>query len=93
MKAPRIRSRNLIRYSSFKQELDSKKKRSVIFCEAVAIYGIIIAIIMQGKFQSVVGDNFTDNDYFSGYSIFWAGNTVGWTNIACGYIHFLFFEL
>jgi len=71
VKAPRIRSKNLI---------------SVIFCEAVAIYGIIMAIIFQGK---MAGDShqfgqYEFKDYFGGYSIFWAGMTVGFSNLFCG---------
>jgi len=69
VKAPRIRSKNLI---------------SVIFCEAVAIYGIIMAIIFQGKMNKISGTDFSDQDYYSGYSIFWSGMTVGFANLFCG---------
>ena len=74
VKAPRIKTRNLI---------------SIIFCEAVAIYGIIIAIIMAGSLRDVGSEIFDDGHYtrqavFSGYVLFGAGLTVGVTNIACG---------
>ena len=75
VKAPRIKTRNLI---------------SIIFCEAVAIYGIIIAIIMAGELKDVGMDifspkgHYTRDAVFSGYVLFGAGLTVGVTNIACG---------
>eukprot|EP01116_Phalansterium_solitarium_P022126 TRINITY_DN7192_c0_g2_i1.p1 TRINITY_DN7192_c0_g2~~TRINITY_DN7192_c0_g2_i1.p1 ORF type:complete len:183 (-),score=29.07 TRINITY_DN7192_c0_g2_i1:404-907(-) len=69
VRAPRIRSKNLI---------------SVIFCEAVAIYGIIMAIIFQGKFNEKPGEVYDSSDWFGGVSIFWAGLAVGISNLACG---------
>lgn len=78
VKAPRIKTRNLI---------------SIIFCEAVAIYGIIIAIIMVQKIKNVTpfsslvvaGEGtYTAEAIFAGASLFGAGITVGFTNIACG---------
>lgn len=76
VKAPRIKTRNLI---------------SIIFCEAVAIYGIIIAIIMVQKISLSTDDKlytdygtYQEKAVFAGFSLFGAGLTVGFTNIACG---------
>lgn len=70
---------------------------SVIFCEAVAIYGVIIAILMQGKPKSWTwNDNFKPADRLNkvtefhdakkkGYAMFGAGFMVGFTNLTCGF--------
>merc|ERR1719381_341739 len=61
VKTPRIKTKNLI---------------SVIFCEAVAIYGLIIAIVLSGQIeaysQEVVDANsdILNKNYFSGYAMF-----------------------
>lgn len=68
VKAPRIRSKNLI---------------SIIFCEAVAIYGIIIAIIFQGKIEDF-GAVASDPDFHAAFALFWGGVTVGFANLFCG---------
>mmetsp|Transcript_11108 Transcript_11108/g.15931 ORF Transcript_11108/g.15931 Transcript_11108/m.15931 type:complete len:174 (-) Transcript_11108:44-565(-) len=72
VRAPRIRSKNLI---------------SIIFCEAVAIYGVIMAIIMVTKFQSQQeGDEekMSVKNVAFGYSLFTAGLSVGLSNLFCG---------
>mmetsp|Transcript_8862 Transcript_8862/g.23258 ORF Transcript_8862/g.23258 Transcript_8862/m.23258 type:complete len:184 (-) Transcript_8862:648-1199(-) len=66
IKAPRIQSKNLI---------------SVIFCEAVAIYGVIMAIIMQTKIADAAD---VAPSAYAGYGLFATGLTVGFANLFCG---------
>ena len=76
VKMPRIMSKNLI---------------SVIFCEAVAIYGVIVAIILQGKCSGApvsldynVNSTTFQNAEFAGFVFFAAGLVVGLSNLFCG---------
>jgi hypothetical protein len=65
--------------------------RSVIFCEATAIYGVIVAIILQTKIDEVprnADGTFLSAAVFSGYAVFASGCTVGFANLACGYARF-----
>ena len=88
VKQPRIKSKNLVRYAR-------NAKCSVIFCEAVAIYGVIMAIILMGKITYTAGwDDYVENKdnnlgpykeaQFGGYCIFMSGLSVGLCNLFCG---------
>ncbi|KAL0070168.1 V-type proton ATPase subunit c'' [Marasmius tenuissimus] len=70
VRAPRITTKNLI---------------SVIFCEVVAIYGVIIGIVYSAKLANVSEEVlYTRENYFLGFSLFWGGLTVGTCNLLCG---------
>jgi len=70
VKAPRIRTKNLI---------------SIIFCEVVAIYGVIMSIVFSSKITMVPEESlYTGSNYYTGYALFWSGLTVGMCNLICG---------
>ncbi|CAL5321429.1 unnamed protein product [Camellia sinensis] len=97
IKAPRITSKNLIRGrkrnywlgrtndNSATIAMPKRWLKDVIFCEAVAIYGVIVAIILQTKLESVPPSQiYAPESLRAGYAIFASGIIVGFANLVCG---------
>ena len=64
---------------------------SIIFCEAAAIYGVIVAIILQTKIEKVgmitsgpEAGLYPSAAMFAGYAVMAAGLTTGFANLVCG---------
>ena len=107
VKSPRIRSKNLVRYLinhlSYHHYYYLRICGwmiiyilifSVIFCEAVAIYGVIMAIIMVSRMDSACTWSYTSRTstadqcscttISNSYALFTTGLTVGFANLFCG---------
>jgi V-type H+-transporting ATPase proteolipid subunit len=70
VKAPRISTKNLI---------------SIIFCEVVAIYGVIMSIVFSAKLEGVPAAHLhSASNTYTGFALFWSGLTVGMCNLICG---------
>merc|ERR1719265_1371950 len=76
IKAPRIGSKNLV---------------SIIFYEAVAIYGVIMSIIMSSKIEGApqfvvpaVPTGWQAQTMVAGWCLFSVGLSVGLSNLVCG---------
>ena len=73
VRAPRISSKNLV---------------SIIFCEATAIYGVIMAIILNTQMgahpRAPASPMEWANMQYGGYALFTAGLGVGLTNLVSG---------
>lgn len=68
-----------------KPSITTKNLISIIFCEVVAIYGLIMAIVFSGNLGSVSGPElYSANNLYTGYALFWGGTLVGFCNLICG---------
>lgn len=71
-----------------KPDMKTRHLITILFCEAVAIYGIVFSIILSVSFNgNLLAKQETNNsleNYHAGYGIFWSGVTVGIVNLVGG---------
>ncbi|VEN55551.1 unnamed protein product [Callosobruchus maculatus] len=70
--------------------IKTKNLISIIFCEAVAIYGLIMAIVLSSSFKEFKIEEYNNNhqvyqkNQMGSHIIFGSGITVGFVNLLCG---------
>ena len=64
----------------------SQPSFSILFCEAAAIYGIILALTICGTHMNVSLQTRTPANYYTAFTLFWAGMTVGICDLICGVV-------
>ncbi|KAK0521152.1 V-type proton ATPase subunit c'' [Tilletia horrida] len=90
VRAPRITTKNLISVTGgVLIVIISFAANSIIFCEVVAIYGVIMAIVFSskitGNLKAGTSDSlYSQENYLTGHLLFWGGLTVGLCNLVCG---------
>lgn len=72
-----ITGTSIIGASIERPRVTTKNLFSVLFCEAVALYGLIGTISLSEMFK-------TKMTPFQGYAIFWSGFTIGMCELCCG---------
>ena len=75
-----------------KGKLETRNLVSILFCEALSIYGIIVSIIIATKVEKTANKPPSSLDYQCGYLMLGAGLIVGFANLSAGYfiINFIF---
>ena len=93
VRVPRVKNKNLLRYHQRERERERWRNYknyyspflcSILFCEAAAIYGIILALTLTSRLNRP--EIITYSTRFTGYTYFWSGLTVGFSNLICGVV-------
>ncbi|KAG5440464.1 hypothetical protein PCK2_000492 [Pneumocystis canis] len=76
VKAPHIQTKNLIRLKMIELKIIDRFSSNKV---------LTVLSFASAKLQEVVGpDLYTRQNFYTGYSLFWGGITVGICNVACG---------
>jgi V-type H+-transporting ATPase proteolipid subunit len=68
-----------------KPEIGSKNLISVLFCEAIAIYGVVLAVLMMNKIGITNDTEASPQNLTAAFAMFWSGLGAGISNLSAGF--------